>query len=246
MKIFRADLHIHSVLSPCGGLEMSPRNIVARAVEKKLDIIGITDHNSTKHCRLVKQLGSQRGLFVLCGAEITTREEVHCLAYFEDEGSLDIFQDFMSEHLGKVPNDVYKFGYQVVVDEDENILEEEEWLLISALDAGIESVEQKVHELNGIFIPAHIDRASNGIISQLGFIPPRLKYEAIEISRFIGSEKARQKFAIGEGVSLIRSSDAHYPGDIGSGYSEFEMERPTFKEIKMALKNEGGRNVKTK
>ena len=44
---FKADMHIHSVLSPCGDIEMSPSAIVAQAKAKGLDIIGLTDHNST-------------------------------------------------------------------------------------------------------------------------------------------------------------------------------------------------------
>jgi len=56
MKTYRADLHIHSVLSPCGDLDMSPVNIVEEASRKGLDIIGITDHNTTRHTGLVKRL----------------------------------------------------------------------------------------------------------------------------------------------------------------------------------------------
>lgn len=47
MKWYKADLHIHSVLSPCGSLDMSPKNIVQSALDKELEIIAITDHNST-------------------------------------------------------------------------------------------------------------------------------------------------------------------------------------------------------
>jgi 3',5'-nucleoside bisphosphate phosphatase len=246
MNTFRADLHIHSVLSPCGGLDMSPGNIVRFAVEKKLDIIGLTDHNSTKHCRLVKKFGEQAGLFVLCGAEITTKEEVHCLVFFEDEESLADFQVFIDEHLPVFPNDVEKFGYQVIVDENEMILEEEDRLLISALDIGIEPIEKKVHELNGIFIPAHIDRYSNSIFSQLGFIPPGLKYEALGITRYAKVDEVREKFGIRDGISIVKSSDAHFTPDIGSGFSVFEIMEPVFDEIRMALKNENNRKVTPK
>jgi 3',5'-nucleoside bisphosphate phosphatase len=82
MKTFRADLHIHTVLSPCGDLDMSPGNIVSEAVNKGLDIIGITDHNTTRHCNLIKRMAEEKGIFVMQGAEITTKEEVHCLAFF--------------------------------------------------------------------------------------------------------------------------------------------------------------------
>ena len=45
MKI-ATDLHIHSTLSPCASLEMSPAAIVRRARELALDVIAVTDHNS--------------------------------------------------------------------------------------------------------------------------------------------------------------------------------------------------------
>jgi 3',5'-nucleoside bisphosphate phosphatase len=244
MKTYRADLHIHTVLSPCGDLEMSPGNIIAEAAQKKLDIIGITDHNSTKHCKLAKEFGEQSGIYVLCGAEITTREEVHCLVFFEEEKSLGEFQDFIDLHLPDFPNDVNKFGYQVVVDKDENIIEEEERLLIVALDSGIDEVERKVHELNGLFIPAHINRMSNSIISQLGFIPSGLNFDALEITYFSGAGRLREKYGIAQEITLLRDSDAHNIENIGLGFSEFEILNPTFGEIRMALKNQGGRKVR--
>ena len=84
MNNYRADMHIHTVLSPCGDLDMSPSNIVARAKECNLDIIGITDHNSTLHCHLISHLAKIQNITVICGAEVTTKEEVHCLVYFEN------------------------------------------------------------------------------------------------------------------------------------------------------------------
>ena len=83
MKKYRADLHIHTVLSPCGDLEMSPVNIVQKAKERSLNILGISDHNSTLHAPLIKKLAAKEGILVLMGAEVTTKEEVHCLCFFE-------------------------------------------------------------------------------------------------------------------------------------------------------------------
>ena len=99
MKVFNADLHIHTVLSPCGSLEMSPKAIILAASEKKLDIIGITDHNSTRQCRVVTAEAQKAGITVYCGAEVTSKEEVHCLAFFENFKKLDEFQQFLDKHL---------------------------------------------------------------------------------------------------------------------------------------------------
>ena len=77
MKEFRVDLHLHTCLSPCGSLEMSPQRIVETALERGLDAIAVTDHNSTLQCPEIQALGKERGLTVFAGAEVTTREEAH-------------------------------------------------------------------------------------------------------------------------------------------------------------------------
>lgn len=244
MRVYRADLHIHTLLSPCGDLEMSPANIVAKAKEKRLDIIGITDHNSTRHCRLTRKLAEKEGITVLYGAEVNTKEEVHCLAFFETDDTLAIFQQFLEKQLPPVKNDVHRFGYQVVIDEQENIIEEVGKLLLTGLHAGINKVEQVVHELGGIFIPAHIDRPYCSILSQLGFMPPDLKADALEISRHTNAEEFDKQQALGRKYTFLKSSDAHYVNDIGRAYSEMWLAAPTFSEVKMALANENGRYVK--
>ncbi|HOI86451.1 MAG TPA: PHP domain-containing protein [Lentimicrobium sp.] len=194
MKEFRADLHIHTVLSPCGSLEMSPRNIVREALKKKIDIIGITDHNSTRQCRMVALEADKAGLTVYTGVEITTREEVHCLAFFETFDILEQFQEYLDEHLPEIKNDPDRFGYQVVVDENENIVYEEPKLLISGLSNGINQIGEKVRSLNGLFIPAHVNRPKFSLISQLGFIPPDLKADALELSRHTSKEEFVEQF----------------------------------------------------
>jgi len=148
--IFRADLHIHTVLSPCGDLEMSPINIVNKAKDRGLDIIGVTDHNSTLHGALVRKLAEEKGIYTLTGVEVTSREEVHCLAFFENDLLLEEFQQYIDKAIMRIPNNVEKFGYQVVVDEDEQIIEQVEHLLIVSINRSIEEIEQKVHELGGI------------------------------------------------------------------------------------------------
>lgn len=243
MKSFRTDLHIHTVLSPCGDLEMSPARIVLLARERGLDIIGITDHNSTRQCKVVWELGQKAGLTVIPGCEATSREEVHCLTLFPDFDALNEFQDFLDLHLAIIPNKTSLFGYQVVVDEDENILEEFHNYLGASLDVSVEEIEQKVHELHGIFIPAHIDRPRNSLFSQLGFFPPELKVEALQISKLADEIIVREKFNINPEITLVKFSDAHYPEDMGKTYTIFEMEEPTFQELRKALKGEAGRKV---
>lgn len=244
MKTFRTDLHIHTVLSPCGSLEMSPGNIVSLANQRGLNIVGITDHNSTKQCELIWKLAKKTNLTVIPGCEMTSREEVHCLGLFEDFDALRDFQDYLDRHLSIIPHNASLFGYQVVVDQDENILEELDYYLGAALDVSVEEIEQKVHELSGIFIPAHVDRPRNSLYSQLGFLPPELKVDALQISKLAEETAIREKYRIGSYLTLVKFSDAHFPDDLGKTYTIFEMESPSFAEIKKALKQENGRGVK--
>ena len=243
MNKYRGDLHIHTVLSPCGDLEMSPANIISKALEKDLDIIGITDHNTTRHCKLISKLAEPKGIFVMMGAEVTTREEAHCLTFFENDDQLSDFQAYLETHLPPVLNDTQKFGYQVVIDEDEKIIDEIEYLLISALDQSIEQVEQKVHSLGGIFIPAHIDRPSYSIISQLGFIPADLLIDGIEISANCKVQSVLPFLGKHNDKSIIRNSDAHYVENIGQAFNIFEMNHMSFKEVKLALQGIDGRKI---
>lgn len=243
MQRFKADLHIHTVLSPCGSLEMSPVNIIRSAIEAGLDIIAITDHNSTRQVSLVKQLGKENGVFVIGGVEVNTAEEVHCLALFDTDDQLAEFQEFIDQRILKIKNRPKYFGYQVVVDRDENIVYEEPWLLINALNSGILEVEQKVHSLNGIFIPAHIDRYFNGIISQLGFIPENLTCDVFELALRAKLSDWENSQKLPPNPAFIRNSDAHRPEDIGKQYSVFEMEEISFREIKKTLRKEESRKV---
>jgi 3',5'-nucleoside bisphosphate phosphatase len=243
MKVFKADLHIHTVLSPCGDLAMSPRNIVNKASEMGLDIIGITDHNSTRHCEVISKLAKEKGIMVLSGAEINTKEEVHCLTFFDGFEKLFEFQQYLDKHLPDIYNDPDYFGYQVVVDENDVILEEIKKLLISALDQSIEEVEAMVHSLGGIFIPAHVDKKANSIYSQLGFFPEGLFVDGIEVSARVNAQAFKSEHPELSKFAFVTNSDAHLPELIGSISTQFLMYHRTFEEIKMALGSMGERRI---
>jgi len=243
MKGFKADLHIHTVLSPCADLDMSPDQIVSQSLKKGLDIIAITDHNSTKQCSVVRRMAEGTGLLVINGCEVNSVEEVHVICLFEDDFGMNEFQLFLDEHIIPMPNHISYFNHQLVVDEENQILEEIDNYLAAPLDVGIDLIEKKVHELNGLFIPAHIDRPINSIYSQLGFIPPELNIDAMQISQQASEAASREKYDIHNDVSLIKCSDAHYLVDIGKGYTSFIINEPTFKEVKWALLQKNGRSV---
>jgi 3',5'-nucleoside bisphosphate phosphatase len=239
MKKYKADFHVHSVLSPCASLDMSPKRIISRAKEEGIDVVAITDHNTTRHCRIISKLGEKEKIKVIPGVEINSKEEIHCLAFFETVEKTDIFQEFLEQWLPEIKNKKSLFGYQLVVDEDENILDEVEWLLISALNATINQIEKQVHKLGGLFVPAHIDRKSNSILSNLGFIPDDLDIDALELS-----PAGKETFYSNTNFSMVRGSDAHIPEDIGKGFTELFMNDLSFGEIRKTFRREGGRETK--
>ena len=243
MQSFKADLHIHTVLSPCGDLEMSPTNIIAKAKELGIECLGITDHNSTLNAKLAKKIGKDNGILVLMGAEVTSKEEAHCLSFFEDEEGLDKFQIWLDEKLIKIELDEDRFGYQLVVNEEEEIIDQKEFLLINAIDADLDEIYNKVHSLNGLFIPAHVNKAANSLTSQLGFIPPDIKADALEISRHVTKENFIKKNAYLKKFQFIQDSDAHFIDSIGEVYCNLIVEELTFSEIRLAIGGKEGRYI---
>ena len=243
MQQFRADLHTHTVLSPCGSLEMSPLKIIERAKAQGIDLLGITDHNSTLMCRVMDEVAAENNIKVLPGAEVTTSEEVHCLAFFDNWDALDQFQIYLEEQLPDIKNNPAKFGYQVTVDRNEQITGEVDKWLISGINQSIEDVEREVHKLNGLFIPAHIDRMVNGLIAQLGFIPPDLQVDAMELSKHVTLENFKKEHPEIVNYTVIQDSDAHFIQNIGNSGFWLHAEALTFDEFRMALKGENGRKI---
>lgn len=243
MQHYRADLHIHTALSPCADLSMSPANIVKMAKEKGLNMIGIADHNSTLNATVIKQIAEHEGILVLTGAEVTTSEEVHCLAFFETEQQLAEFQCYLDQNIVRIDNPDGQLGDQPVVDAEENVVEIIPYWLPAALQTGISAIQQKVASLDGIFIPAHINRSVNGLFAQLGFIPPGLKFDALECTGSATPEAMRQEYQLGPQVTILSDSDAHFPEHIGRNHSVFVMKQLSFAECKKALHREDGRMV---
>ncbi|HXH86703.1 MAG TPA: PHP domain-containing protein, partial [Nitrospira sp.] len=204
MKEFKADLHIHTCLSPCADLEMSPRNIVNEAKRKGLQVIGICDHNSAENVPAVVKNAAREGIAVIGGMEVTSKEEVHILALFGNDESLSSFQQVVHENLHGT-NDEQLFGEQVIVNEDEEVIGFSDKLLIGATDLTIERLVDLIHEHDGLAIAAHVDREGFGILGQLGFIPEGLPLDALELA----DPSKRDCIPPEVCMPLVTSSDAH-------------------------------------
>jgi 3',5'-nucleoside bisphosphate phosphatase len=221
VRWYKADLHIHSVLSPCGGLEMSPAALMKRAKEMELDIIAITDHNTMANCPAYHRVADRDDMHFISGVEIQTAEEIHLIALFDDTEDIQGFDKELYSSLLNIPNDPEYFGDQVVIDADENIVRCEDKALLNSSMWSLDEALEAIHRYNGFVYPAHVDAVTFSIIGQLGFIPDGLAVDAIGITAKADRQKVLENYPYLEKYALIRSSDAHYLTDVGSGYAMF-------------------------
>jgi PHP family Zn ribbon phosphoesterase len=242
LKEFRCDLHIHTCLSPCGDLDMYPQAIIEKCISERLDVIGICDHNSSENAVYVIKASEGKPVTVLPGMEITTKEEVHVIALFDNIGTLLKLQGIIYESLsGMNREDV--FGCQPIVNEKGVVKGFNERLLIGATELSFHESVDLIHRFDGLAIAAHIDRESFGVIGQLGFIPADIKLDALEISPRTGRKKAAELYPELSHYPFVESSDAHFIGDIGKGTTLFCIEKPIISELKKALSSADGRHI---
>ncbi len=215
--MLKYDFHIHSSLSPCGDVDMTPNNIVGMAYIAGLDVIAVSDHNSVGNVRAAMKVGESLGVKVLAGMEVETAEEVHVLTLFPDIESAEVVAKVVYESLPPIDNKPEIFGRQLYLNEKDEIIGEEKKLLISPTTLAIEKVFELVREVGGLAVPAHIDRHSYSVLTNLGFIPQELKATWVEMSNTVADPldfiASRKDLA---GFSVMQNSDAHYLKDIAS------------------------------
>ncbi len=220
---------------------MTPRTIFEEAVKKNLDIVAISDHNSCENLLAAFEIAKDYSISFFPGIEVSSREEVHVLGIFERLEDAMNMQKFVYDHLFGV-NDEDLFGYQVIVNEKDRPIRFCKKLLIGATDLSVDEVVENIHRFFGIAIAAHIDRDAFSLISQLGFIPEDIPFDAFELSHRCTPREARKLFG-DQRRPYIRSSDAHFPEDIGKCYTEFLISSPTLSEIKKAFSGIDGRRI---
>ncbi len=240
---FIADLHIHTCLSPCAELSMTPRGIVEKAASLGINIIAICDHNSAENVAVTRDIAREKGIHVVAGMEINSSEEVHVLGLFGNLEDSSKVQEVIYDNLQPGENDEDTIGMQVVVNESDEVLGFNKRLLIGATSLSVDRVVDLIHSVNGLAIASHIDRDGYGIIGQLGFIPQGLKFDALEISRRTKRDEARIKFASYRHLPWISSSDAHRLEDIGKRTTSLFMHHCTFEELRLAIRGEDGRKA---
>lgn len=241
MKTYRAELHLHTVLSPCAEIEMLPPLIVMECLEKGINLIAVTDHNATANIQAVQTAAEGSGLVVLPGMEVQTREDVHSLCLFDTIEQAAAWQMVVDAHLPDMLNRPDYFGDQLMVDDQGDFIAREERLLLNSIDLSLEQAWQVVTDLGGLFIPAHVNRSANGLLPILGLPPAEIPLEAMEISRHLKPAEAVKMYPFLAGYPLIRSGDAHRLEEI-LGFNQFSLRAPTISEIRLSLRGEQGRS----
>lgn len=221
---------------------MVPGVIAEEARKKGLDVIGICDHNATENVQAVRKAAGKKNVAVLGGMEITSQEEVHILALFDDDEKLFELQRIVYDNLPGV-NDERVFGEQVVVDENNQVVDVNERLLAGATRLPLDKIVRAARSLCGLAIASHVDREGFGIIGQLGFIPEGLQLDAVEVSPRISGKEAKEKLLEVSRFPLVTFSDAHCPEDIGRSWTTFLVEEVNVEEIRNALLCREGRAV---
>lgn len=200
------DLHIHSCLSPCASDDMTPANIAGMAHIKGLSLIALTDHNAGHNLPAMAKAADEYGLILIPGIEVNTSEEVHVLTYFADIDTAVAFGQTLYDALPDIANRPHIFGNQLIVDEADRRIGSLSKLLLQAVPFSLDDTVRMVKAAGGCTVPAHINRDSFSVLSNLGFLPPGL-FGCVEVSKSLPCPELNGAYKI------LYSSDAH---DLGS------------------------------
>ncbi len=248
-RFFTADLHIHSCLSPCAELDMTPWRIMRKAAEAGLDIVAIADHNSCENLDAAARAALKAGVSLVPAMEITSLEEVHVLALFDTlEAAFrmqeNVYRELDNFHMGAEGGNgtgqIPPFG-QVIVNEDDEVLGFNRRILAGATGIRLSGLVAAIHSLGGMAIASHADRESFSVTSQLGFIPEGLGLDALEVCG--QKQKNKNTNTLLREAPGLRCSDAHRLEDIGRKTTRFLLEEASLKEIALALKAADGRKA---
>ena len=235
MKIYY-DFHVHTCLSPCGDSDMTPNNIINMAIIKGLDAIAITDHNTYHNAEACIEAARGCNLTVIPGMEVETAEEIHVVTLFPDMNALSAFGEEISATMPPVKNKPEIFGEQIVMNSKDEFVRFEERYLLTACSLGIYEIFDKVIQLGGVPIVAHIDKSSYSVISSLGCIPDDIPISTVEIKNKNYLSDPGNAMSVKK-YNTIHNSDAHYLWDISEKDNFLECESNDIKCILNKLKS---------
>ncbi len=210
MNRYYYNFHIHSCLSPCADDDMTPNNIAGMAALAGIQIMALTDHNTTKNCPAFFKAAKKNGVIPIAGAELTTAEDIHVVCLFPTLESADAFETDLQKHRILIPNRTDIFGNQLILDEEDNLIGVEQHLLSNATDITVDECKSYIESFGGVCYPAHVDRHSNGIIATLGDFPQTPPFKCAELTDMSKAEELMKKHPSLNGKMMMFGSDAHF------------------------------------
>lgn len=246
---FYADLHIHIGRTSSGRavkITGSKTLTLARILEtasarKGLDIIGIIDCHSPEvieeMVRMIEhgelQELKEGGLrfqetTLIPGSEIEIYDQhcqgpIHVLAYFPTLELMKQFSEWMSQHM----KNIHLSSQRIYCDG--------------------QTLQQKVHELGGIFIPAHVftpfkSLFGKGVRRSLTEVFDPHLIDGIELGLSSDTNMVRHIKEL-QAYTFVSNSDAHSLGKLAREYQKLRLAEANFTELKMALHEQEGRAV---
>ena len=216
MTRYRYDFHVHSCLSPCGDADNTPNNIAGMAYLNGINIMALTDHNTSRNCPAFFAAARRYGVIPVAGMELTTSEDIHAVCLFERLEDALAFNDEVDTRRVRIKNREDIFGEQLILDENDNVVGREEDLLINATTIALDEAPILAAKYGGICYPAHIDKQANGAIEILGDFP---HYAGFRIAEIHDREKIQtyvETYGL-QGMRIMVSSDAHYLHQLREG-----------------------------
>lgn len=189
---------------------MTPNNLVNMAALCGLSAIALTDHNSCKNCPAASAVAKEAGLIFLPGMELTTAEEIHVVCLLPDLDAAEAFDQLVHGHLPPFENREDIFGQQLILDERDQLLGKEPYLLVNATDFSLMEIPELIKSFGGVCFPAHIEKSSYSVLSALGSIPPECGFTAFEVADWNRIEQLRQQHPILNQGLILKNSDSHY------------------------------------
>jgi len=242
MKCFKADFHIHTCLSPCANITMTPGAIAERLIRHGIDWIAITDHNTARNVRAFQRALARSGIKVMPGIEIQTVEDVHVLGYFPDSDTVESAGREVEQHLPSVAIDPERDGYSLLVDDADAF---QEMLTLpfgfpTTLD--IEETVRLIKRFGGQPVFAHVFRGL-GLFYQMGILPESARGIPLEV--YLLEKRTQIPLFCGSfPTTLLSSSDAHNPDALGEARMEICCESRNFSEFQKAIRAEEGRSIR--
>lgn len=228
------DMHIHSVLSSCADDLQTPNNILNMCMLKELNIISICDHNSAKQYETLELLKDSYDFLLIYGIEMTIKEGFHVLAYFENKEDVMALDKIIDDSLNKSllpPDD------QIVCDEYDEEKTKIQYYLNQPIPYDFKDIIEIVHRLDGVVIPAHIDRKNTGILDFYQDFSI-FNIDGIEIYDLNKKEQLFLNKPFLKKYQYINNSDAHSVELIHEKDNYIDIEKLTFSDFKKWLRKE--------